>query len=152
MQPLVARLAAAPPLDIENMPALDAAIHLTLALSTNVEPYAPALLSAALQIAAAALAASGGGEAVTDAAVQAANVATFALDAIAALAETLGRSTPALLQVRAVTQSATCMQSVCLTATGARWDVRACGCLTAAGACLCGGELVICRCCTCDLL
>lgn len=57
MDPLVKRLGASPPLNVEVMPLIDTLIHLTLALGGNVEPYALPLLQHALATAAANLSA-----------------------------------------------------------------------------------------------
>jgi hypothetical protein len=57
MDPLVKRLGASPPLNVEVMPLIDTLIHLTLALGGNVEPYALPLLQHALTAAAANLSA-----------------------------------------------------------------------------------------------
>ena len=57
MDPLVKRLGASPPLNVEVMPLIDTLIHLTLALGSNVEPYALPLLQHALATATANLSA-----------------------------------------------------------------------------------------------
>ena len=97
MEPLVARLEATPPLASAAVPAIDAAVHLAAALGGNIEPYAPRLLAAAAPRAAAALAATSSAGQTADTAARAAAIATFALDLVTQLIETLGRSTHALL-------------------------------------------------------
>lgn len=126
MGPLVKRLGSSPPLNIEVMPLIDTLIHLTLALGSNVEPYALPLLQHALATASANLSAvqaadaseksraagassphlqtngynhpaQAPGSGHQDSAMFALPIVTYALDLISALIEMLRRSSEALV-------------------------------------------------------
>jgi hypothetical protein len=126
MDPLVKRLGASPPLNLEVMPLIDTLIHLTVALGGNVEQYALPLLQHALATAAANLSAVHAAEAcasdgldgaaakpaagapdgavfapaatpASEGTMYALPIVTYALDLISALIEVLKRSSHALL-------------------------------------------------------
>jgi transportin-1 len=95
MDPLLSRLEAANVNDVEIMPLLDALIHLTMAIGGNVEPYARRMLTRSVEVAETHLSTN---TTTLPRSPQADAIATFALDAITALVETLQQSSAALLE------------------------------------------------------